>query len=322
MPRTSALSPDQWAQARRRWEGCDAAGFEWLRREMEAAFGVAPSRPAIRQAAAKAGWEKGGAASQPLTAAGAVESVGAKVSPPEPVAKVSRRRREVADEVVDAAPSSSPPAAPASREYRGPGRPTSYRPEFATKIIEFFDVEPFEDIPVPQPSGLVKLQRMPRKPPMLGAFAKSIGVSKTAVDTWATAVNSDGGPRHPEFAEAYARARVMQEELLTVGGSMGAYESRFLAMVMKNLCGWQDQPAPKEDHAAVSKDELDRRFGQRMEAARLRQMAVLEERRALRRLADEAAGVGEADVPGLGYTPELAAGAADGQVREADEAHG
>ncbi len=92
--------------------------------------------------------------------------------------------------------------------------------------------------------------------------------------------------------------------------------------LLKNLHGWEDQPAPKADHAAVSKDELDRRFGERIEAARQRQMAVLEERRALRRLADEAAGVGEADAPGLGYARELGAGAADGQVPEADEAHG
>lgn len=318
MARPNALTPDQWTLVRRRWEGSDRLGFDWLAKEIATAFqGVTISRQGVSVRAAREGWEKGGPASEALTAPVAQQT--ALVAQQTPgVAQHAPPRgpgpAETASEVVDPRP--APP------RQRGPGRPTSYRHEFAAKIIEFFDVEPFEDIPVPQPSGLVKLQRMPRKPPMLGAFAKSIGVSKTAVDTWATAVNSDGSPRYPEFAEAYARARVMQEELLTVGGSMGAYESRFLAMVMKNLCGWQDQPAPKVDHAAVSREELDRRFGQRMEAARQRQMAMLEERRALRRLADEAAGVGEADVPGLGYAHELGAGAADGQVREADEAHG
>ena len=305
MPRLSTLTPDQWAQARRRWEGSDAVGFEWLRREMEAAFGVAPSRPAIRQAAAKAGWEKGGAPSRPMAAAGAVESVGAKVSPPEPTAKVSRQaKREVASEVVDAAP--PPPApAPASTEHRGPGRPSLYRAEFAALLLKFFAVEPYTVVEVTQPSGIVKKQRMASDPPMLQSFADSIGVSKATVDAWATAINSDGSPRYPDFCEAYARARAMQEALFSRAGMLGLYEPRFLAFAMKNLCGWQDQPAPKEDHAAVSKDELDRRFGQRMEAARQRQMAILEERRELRRLADEAAGVGTDNVPGLAYARDL-----------------
>ena len=321
MPRLSTLTPDQWAQARRRWEGATDTGFEWLRREMLAAFGVAPSRPAIRQAAAKAGWEKGGSPSRPLTAAGVLESVGAKVSEPEPTAKLSRPKREIADEVIDVA--LTPPApAPASTEHRGPGRPTSYRPEFAQQIVAFFDKQPFEDIPVPQPSGLVKLQRMAVDLPMLATFARSIGVALSTVNRWATAINGDGAPTYPDFAAAYARARELHEAFIVRASAQGAYEPRTCMFLLKNLHGWQDQPAPKEEHAAVSKEELDRRFGERIEAARQRQMAVLEERRALRRLADEAAGVGEADVPGLGYSRELGAGAAESQVPEADEAHG
>jgi hypothetical protein len=303
--RQSKLTPEQWDLARRRWEGEPKDGFAWLSREIEAAWGVSVLRKSLEQWARAKGWEKGGEGLKELPPM--VPAKAGKI-PAKAERNIPARKRnvpagaespEVAEEVVESA--EEPPAAP-----RPPGRPTLYRPEFAEKIIAFFDVEPFEDIPVPQPTGMVKLQRMPRKPPMLGAFAKSIGVSKTAVDAWATAINSDGSPRHPEFAEAYARARVAQEELLTVGGTMGAYEGRFLGMVMKNLCGWQDQPAPKVDHAAVSKDELERRFGQRMEAARVRQMAVLEERRQLRRLADEAAnGVFEALPAPPSDEPEL-----------------
>lgn len=301
MPRQSTLTPAQWAQARRRWEGADDRGFEWLRREMESAFGAAPSRPAIRQCAAKQGWEKGGTPSHPLTATGATESVGAKVSPPEPAAKVSRHaKREVADEVVDASTTTAPARAPATPEHRSPGRPTSYRPEFAQQIVAFFDKEPFEDIPVPQPSGLVKMQRMAVDLPMLATFAKSIGVSLTTVNRWATAVNSDGAPTYPEFAEAYARARATHEAFIVRASAQGAYEPRTCMFLLKNVHGWQDQPPPKVDHAAVSKDELERRFGQRMEAARQRQMAVLEERRRLRRLAEEAEAGGEPGLLALG----------------------
>jgi hypothetical protein len=318
MARPNALTPEQWTQVRRRWEGSDRLGFDWLAKEIAAAFpGITISRQGVSVRAAREGWEKGGPASEPLTAPVAQQTalvaqqtpgVAQHAPPPGP------GPAETASEVVDPRP--APP------QQRGPGRPTSYRAEFAQQIVAFFDKEPFTDVPVPQPSGLVKMQRMAVDLPMLATFARSINVSLSTLTRWATSINGDGAPTYPDFAAAYARARELHEAFIVRASAQGAYEPRTCMFLLKNQHGWQDQPAPREDHAAVSKDELDRRFGQRMEAARQRQMAVLEERRALRRLADEAAGVGEADVPGLGYTPELAAGAADGQVQEAGEARG
>lgn len=289
MGRPSTLTPEQWTAARRRWEGCDRQGFEWLRVEMLRAFGAAPSRPAIQQNAARAGWEKGGAPSEPLAPGAAAGDAPkqAKLRSEKVTsaadAKVTPEAVETADEVVDA-----PVPLPAV-DYRGPGRPSLYKPEYAALIVAFFDKQPFEDVPVPQPTGTVKLQRMPVDLPMLATFAKSIGVSLTTVNRWATAIDSDGSPTYPDFAEAYARARATHEAFIVRASAQGAYEPRTCMFLLKNVHGWQDQPAPKVDHAAVSKDELERRFGQRMEAARVRQMAVLEERRQLRRLADEAA---------------------------------
>jgi hypothetical protein len=320
MPRQSTLTPEQWALARRRWEGSEDAGFEWLRREIEAAFGTAPSRPAIRQAAVKYAWEKGGPQSHALSAGDVSEPAGAKVSERAP-AKVSRAsKREIADHVEGSGePPQHPP--PATRpEQRGRGRPTSYRPEFATAMITYFSKAPFTTEDVPQPNGLVKRQRMATDPPMLQGFAESIGVTKATVDNWATAINADGSPRYPDFCEAYACARASQEALFARAAMLGLYEPRFTSFTMKNLCGWQDQPAPKVDQAAVSKEALERLFGERMEAARQRAMAVLQERRELRRLADEAAGVGplaqstelgDPDQAGVGIESGAAGGLSD-----------
>jgi len=318
--RPSKLTPDQWAAARRRWEGAEKPGFEWLRQEALAAFGDAPSRPAMQQMANEQGWEKGGPPSEPLPPMAAGKAAvpakpsgkpSAKPSPktPEKAApkapptgregalvtvpgqKATPQQREkvtdaggppdgdkqpppeVADEVVDG----QDPA-----EKRGPGRPTKYRPEFAEKIVVYFDVEPEVEVKVEQPSGLVKLQRMSAKPPMLVGFAKSIGVDLTTLNRWATEIDAGTGkPRWPDFADSYAHARELQEALIAQGALMGLYDSKACQFLLKNLHGWQDQPARKVAVAAISKDELEARFGARMAAARERMLAVLAERRDL-----------------------------------------
>ena len=59
MPRPPKLSPEQWAEVRRRWEGDPRPGFEWIIKEM----GLPVTRPAVRQHAEKSDppWVKGGA---------------------------------------------------------------------------------------------------------------------------------------------------------------------------------------------------------------------------------------------------------------------
>jgi len=273
MGRPSKLTPAQWVAAKRRWEGADKPGFEWLRRECVEAFGDAPSRPAMQQMAAEGGWKKGGEVSATMAPVAALPRV-AKVTHSSkltqaPLAKVTPPP-EIADEVVDA---------PAPALPRKVGRPTAYRPEFAEQIVDFFDKQPFTEVDVLHPNGLVKRQRMATDPPMLADFAKSIGVSKTTVDNWATALDDGGHPRHALFFEAYARAREMQEALFVRGGALGLYDPRFLSMMMKNLCGWQDQPTRAVEVAPISKEELERTYVRVMEAAHDRMDALMKERR-------------------------------------------
>ena len=265
MARPSKLTPQQWVVVQRRWEGCDTDGFAWLSREIEAAWGVKVLRKSLEQAARGRAWEKGGEASRPLPPEARYiplrGNVGGNI--PQPVC-------EVADEVVDA---------PAPALPRKVGRPTAYRSEFADQIMVFFDKEPYTDVDVPQPNGLVKRQRMATDPPMLANFAGTIGVSKRTVDAWATAVDDAGRPRYPDFFEAYARARELQEALLTRGGALGLYDSRFVAFALKNLCGWQDQPTRAVEVAPISRDELEATYIKDIEEAHARQDVIDAERR-------------------------------------------
>ena len=66
MGRKGSLTKTQWAQARSRWEGCTTVGFQWLAREIEAAWGVTITRACVGLTAKREGWAKGGAMSGPL----------------------------------------------------------------------------------------------------------------------------------------------------------------------------------------------------------------------------------------------------------------
>lgn len=300
------LSAEEWALARKRWEGDPRPGFDWLAKEMAAAFGLHVIRQTVSVRATREVWEKvDGAVSEPL--APVAQQPGDVAQHPAPVAQhgkpTSRKSRaaepEVADEVVDAPAAPAPALAAKPVGYVGTGRPSLYRPEYDEAIMAWFDQSPWEDVPVEQMSGVVKLQRMPKAPPMLAGFAKSIGVSTDTVNRWATEADELGRPRYPGFAEAYARARELNEANLASAGLLGIYDNRVIQFVLKNLYGWQDQPARRVEVAPISKEELEATFIARMTAAHERMALVLAERDKQLRQAEQAE-LAEPDGPGEG----------------------
>lgn len=281
-PNKHPLTPEEWAALRARWEGAAEPGFTALAAEVLTSWGLVITRQGIADIAKRRGWAKTGQPSEPLvvtrhstagtdprTAGAQVEGQAAQVLAQVPQVRV----HEVADEVIEA---EEPKAHPGAAKR---GRPSKFEPRFADEILAFFDKEPFTTEDVPQPNGMVKRQRMATDPPMLAGFAKSIGVSLDSVNRWATEVTAEtGGLLHPDFADAYARARELQESLIVRGGLLGLYDPRVVQTALKNLHGWQDQPARKVAVAQISKDELDRRYGERMLASRMRMQALMEER--------------------------------------------
>lgn len=288
MPRPSKLTPEQWAAARRRWEGCDRIGFAWLREEVLAAFGDAPSRPAMQQMAESQGWKKGGPPSEPIPPA----SASRKVSQPPAKATAPSRKVTAAGDSNPAAAAPEAAAKPRTAQkaekppgYAGTGRPGLYRPEYAEQIIAFFDVEPYKEVTVEGRSG-PRVELVPNTFPTLQRFAHRIGVRATTVSDWATAVDSEGKPRHPEFAEAYARARELQEALFVEGTVAGVFSDRFAPFMAKNMFGWKDKTEVAVEVDPVSVEHLQEVFVKRMEAAQERMAEVYARRRAARLAAD------------------------------------
>lgn len=281
------LTPEQRETLRRRWEGSNIETFDWLAAEAAAAWGITISRQALRKTAIKAAWKKGGPKSEPLAV---TAGPGDEVINGRPTGRVAKPARVVPGTAVTVEPVDQPQPQPVALQtgekpvgYAGTGRPSAYRPEYAQQIIAFFDTHPTKEVEVAGLGGATRIQVLPRTPPTLVRFAQGLNVSAETVGKWATELGEDGHPRHPEFADAYARARNLLESLLVEGAALGVYDSRVTQFMLKNWYGWKDQPERDVVVAPVSRELLETLYIQRMAAARERQRLVLEERARLRR---------------------------------------
>lgn len=291
------LTADEWAQARRRWEGAVEEGFDWLRKEIAGAFDADVSRQAVADQAKRKGWGKGGSPSAPLAGKKQLAQDSRHLAQePKNLAQEkrkltpSREARQPADDgvtdigedgrpLVDGSTGTAPK--PWVRKPNPVGKPTKYRPEFAEELLAYFSAEPFETVVTNPETG--RTVQVPAKFPMFESFAASIGVTYEALRSWAAAVGEDGNLRYPEFAAAYARARQLQHANLVQGTMAGAYEPRFASLAAKNMIGWKDKIEVEADQTAISRDVLEANFATEMAAAHERMSVVLAQRLALER---------------------------------------
>ncbi len=268
------LSKEQWAEARAWWEGDASVSFQMIADK----YGC--SRPAVGQKAEKDGWARG-EASAPEPAATPKEAKVAKVSPSP--SKVSGRSRTKQDE----GPPVLPPERLSATDWqlitgkRGRGRPTDYREEYVDEIIAYFDiqVQSLVDVEYAKEDGSmgVRKQVVTNTFPTLSRFASKLGVTRDTLYEWAHGRNADGTLKHPDFSYAYARAKDLQDALLTEGGMMGVYEGRFATLAAKNIIGWKDQVETKNEVAltSTSTDELDQIYVEKMAEVERKKQEVI-----------------------------------------------
>lgn len=79
----------------------------------------------------------------------------------------------------------------------------------------------------------LKFVQEPIPPPTLAGWAAKVGVSRHTVRDWAQ--------KHDRFGQAKAIAEVIQEDILLRMGTLGAYDSRTVAFMLKNLHDWSDK---------------------------------------------------------------------------------
>ncbi|PHS64343.1 MAG: hypothetical protein COB09_08170 [Thalassobium sp.] len=151
------------------------------------------------------------------------------------------------------------------------GRPTKYKPEYCTEVIEFFDQEPFimatkvdeegSEVPVLDKHGNPVL--IPCKFPTKEGFARKVGVCRDTIHEWEKT--------YPEFSDAIKKAETIQKDILIQNGLLGNYEKTFAIFVAKNVTDMRDKQelsvTEEKPTEQLSDEELNAEIERRLTAA-------------------------------------------------------
>lgn len=147
------------------------------------------------------------------------------------------------------------------------GRPSDYDDKFIQQMINFFNVKPFEDVPVMQeldvtekPDGTKRtkarqsFKRMAAELPTFEKFAFDIGVHYSTLQDWATITTDptiETAPlKHPEFSYAYGQCQQLQKYFLIQNGLQGTYPSAAFIFVAQNATNMVDEKTVHHDETA------------------------------------------------------------------------
>ncbi len=108
----------------------------------------------------------------------------------------------------------------------------AYQPEFAARLLAFFDIPPFRVTEVQKKDGSVTLLETASELPTFAAFARSLGVTQAQLMAWEN--------QHADFAEAAKKARDLQGDILIQNSLRGNYSASFAVFTAKNILGWSD----------------------------------------------------------------------------------
>jgi hypothetical protein len=104
------------------------------------------------------------------------------------------------------------------------GRPTKYDPRLCSQIIEYFDVEPYEEV-----DG----KRIPNPLPTFEKFAHSVGLCVATLHVWKG--------NNQDFLEAYKKAQELQKHFWITNSLLGLYPPGFACFAGKNMFEWRDK---------------------------------------------------------------------------------
>lgn len=122
-------------------------------------------------------------------------------------------------------------------EGLGPGRPTTYRPEYCQSIVEYFASAVSWEINYDMKNSGKVLPHS--KLPTLERWCHMMGVGTTTVrQCWPK--------KHPEFARALETAQSLQKAFLLELGAAGV-ANHVTALMLRTIHGMKDEPVSDED---------------------------------------------------------------------------
>ena len=118
------------------------------------------------------------------------------------------------------------------------GRPTKYDEKYCEQIIDYFKVPPtivdykreyYRDGTLKSEFPIIRGNTFPT----FQGFADEIDVNIDTLNEW--------GKVHPEFSEAYTRAKQLQESIWLTNGMNNLYNAQFAQFFGKNCLGYKDK---------------------------------------------------------------------------------
>lgn len=123
------------------------------------------------------------------------------------------------------------------------GCPSQYKPEFAQKMIEYFDRPLFQiqkKETMEYGKKVVVKEIVCNEPPFFGSFARHLGFTHQCLIKW------KNDETKPEFVSAYKECKNIQEEWIAKNMLMGKINPRAAMFALKNVAKWRDQVEPKQ----------------------------------------------------------------------------
>lgn len=115
------------------------------------------------------------------------------------------------------------------------GRPSGYKPEYCQRLLDFFSLEVFfeKEKTIPTKDGpIVITTDEASEIPMFQDFCKEVGVHRDTLHEWRD--------KHPEFSDAYKKAKDLQEMIIAKNAIKGRYDKTFSIFMLKCNHGWND----------------------------------------------------------------------------------
>lgn len=138
-----------------------------------------------------------------------------------------------------------------------------YKESYAKKLIDFYSQPLVREETRQGKNGMVTVT-VTNQFPTLGLFARSIGVSVSALKAWA-GITHGGKYRHDRFASAYARVLEWAEGMIESGAMTGIYDANMAKFVLSNDYGKREAPIV-ENNVTPQIAEADLEMIRRVEA--------------------------------------------------------
>lgn len=118
------------------------------------------------------------------------------------------------------------------------GVESTYKEEYCQQMVDYFTREPQQVVYKKEyfQNGTLKSEYpiiLPEQFPTFQGFADEIGTTPKTLLDWEK--------RYPEFSEAYARAKALQEHIWLVNGMGNLYNSQFAQFFGKNCLGYKEK---------------------------------------------------------------------------------